>query len=76
MGYERRPQPPGCRNLLLLEQEVFGLVGPIVVWMFVVISAVVGSLYLLVTHPVFALLPFVALFGGVWLFRRWERGKS
>lgn len=71
----RRSERLGCRDVAVLVQATFAVIIPIFAAMIAIFLALVASLYLLLTHPIFTLVPFAALAVGVWLFYRWERWR-
>jgi hypothetical protein len=66
---------PGCRETLILTRAAFAVLLPIFGAMIAIMSLVIGTLYLLLTHPVFAIVPLVMLFAGIVLFARLEKGR-
>jgi hypothetical protein len=66
---------PGCRDVWVLTRATFGVLMWPLLALFGVLGGVGASFYLLTIHPALALVPIVALVGGVLLLARWESRK-
>ena len=75
-GYEpdRRQQPGGCREALLLTGITFTVMLPAMAVVMGGTGMVIAAFYLLTVHPALALLPFAPLAAGVvWMVCRDRR---
>ena len=62
-------------DVLTLVGGAFAVVLPVFAAMLIILGAVLASLYLLVTHAAFTLVPFVGLALATWLFARWDQWR-
>lgn len=82
MGYyyepepQREDRPPGCLEALLIVRVTLGIVFIPVVAMIAVLVDVMLIFVLFTIWPPLALIPLAASIGAIWLFARWERGRS
>ncbi len=76
--YEPSPQEerPGCRDVWQLTRVAFAVLLVPLLALAGVLGALLGAIVLFDIHPTLALLPVAALALAVYLFARWEQGRS
>lgn len=82
MGYyyeeppQREDKPPGCMEGLLIIRVTLGIVALPVAAMILLLVDIMAMFALFAIHPALALIPLAASIAGIWLFARWERGRT
>lgn len=73
---QRAEGPSGCLDTLVLTRAAFAVLLPPLLAILAVLGGVTAAVVLLAVHPALALLPIAGLGVGIYLFARWERGRS
>jgi hypothetical protein len=76
--YEQQsgPEPGGCRETLLLIRIAFSVLLPPMLAIAGVVVLIVVFFMLFAVHPLFGLLPFVLIGGGLYWLARRERSRD